>query len=194
MSDRNHTLFEPPSEKIKTYFQSTPWASKLFSDPSLQAFTSGSRIVKTNTTESSFITRTLATDDTIIAWQSFYKPPGPGAGPGETVAIISLGSGVNSHVDTCHGGLVSVVLDEIIGSAVFLQRPIGTVTMTASLKVDYKKPIPTPSMILCRAYTEKIEGRKSWGRGTVEDGIGTALATGEALFITVEKVKPGRKL
>lgn len=66
--------------------------------------------------------------------------------------------------------------------------------MTAYLKVDYKKPVRTPGIVLTRGVVVKKEGKKLWLRGTVEDGEGGILATGEALFIVVEKVKPLPKL
>lgn len=43
----------------------------------------------------------------------------------------------------------------------------------------------------CRSWLEKKEGRKMWGRGTVEDGNGGILAVGEALFLIVAKEKVG---
>ena len=102
--------------------------------------------------------------------------------------MAKLGTGLNGHIDTCHGGFVSVLLDEIIGTAAEYERPLGKTTMTAFLRVDYKKPIVTPSTVLCKAKVDKKEGRKMWGRGTIEDGEGVVLATGEALFVVVEKI------
>lgn len=58
--------------------------------------------------------------------------------------------------------------------------------------MDYKKPVPTPSTVLCRSWVERKEGRKVWGKGTVEDGMGTVFALGEALFIGIEGRKVGR--
>jgi thioesterase superfamily protein 4 len=184
---------QEPSSDTKTHFSSAPWAALLFKDPSLQAFSNESRIPKPSTAET-FTSKTLATDDTISAWQSFYKAPRAEGKFCEVVSLLSLGSGVNGHIDTCHGGFVSAILDEVIGTAAEYERPTDKSTMTAYLKVEYKKPVRTPAVILCRAALEKREGRKLWGRGTVEDGEGTILATGEALFVIVERVKPLEKL
>lgn len=102
--------------------------------------------------------------------------------------MLKLGSGVNGHVDICHGGFVSLLLDEVIGSAAESERPEDKTTMTAYLKVDYKAPVRTPNVVLCRAWVERREGRKIWARGTVEDGQGGVLALGEALFLIVERI------
>jgi thioesterase superfamily protein 4 len=55
--------------------------------------------------------------------------------------------------------------------------------------VDYKKPLKTPNVVLTRAAIEKIEGKKLWVRGSIEDGSGGVLSTGEALFIIMDKAK-----
>jgi acyl-coenzyme A thioesterase PaaI-like protein len=168
---------------------------RLFSDPTLKPVTNESRIVKPTTTSDTFVARTLATPDTIVAWQSFLKiHPPEDTRQGECVTVVKLGSGVNGHIDICHGGFVSVLLDEVIGTAADNVNHPDKSTMTAYLKVDYKKPVPTPGLVLCRAWIERTEGRKIFGRGTVEDGEGTVMATGEALFVVVEKVTAKVKL
>lgn len=86
---------------------------------------------------------------------------------------------------------MSLLLDEVIGSAAEFERGSDESTMTAYLKVDYKGPVRTPGTVLCRAWLERREGRKMWGRGTVEDGRGGVLAVGEALFLTVERERVG---
>lgn len=188
-------IYQPPPAEIARHFQTTPWALALFSDPTLQPFTNESRMVKRTNTADTFMSRTLATDDTIIAWQNFHRisPPG-GAEKVEIIAILKIGSGVNGHVDICHGGFVSLLLDEVIGTVAEDARPKDKSTMTAYLKVDYKKPVRTPAVVLCRAWVENTEGRKIWGRGTVEDGEGGVLAEGEALFLVVGKVTGLAKL
>ena len=194
MSDRNTIVQEEPSEAVKSKFSSTTWATALFSDSTLHPFLNSSRLRKGNPRAETFTAETLATDDTIAAWQSFYKPS---SSPDKFVEIISLlkvGSGINGHVDTCHGGFLSVVMDEIIGNAAEYERPRNKSTMTAYLKVDYKKPVKTPGVILCRSWLEKREGRKMWGRGTIEDGQGSIMTTGEALYLVVEPLQPVEKL
>ena len=66
--------------------------------------------------------------------------------------------------------------------------------MTAYLRVDYKKPVPTPTVVLCRAWVERTEGRKMFTVGTIEDGEGGVYAKGEALFIVIPKVTGKDKL
>lgn len=97
---------------------------------------------------------------------------------------------MNGHIDTCHGGFLSVVLDEVLGTIAEYHRPAQELTMTAYLNVSYKRPVPTPGCILVKAWLEKKEGRKMWAKGVIEDGEGNVSTTGEALFLTVESIRP----
>lgn len=57
--------------------------------------------------------------------------------------------------------------------------------------MNYKKPVPTPNIILGRAKFVRRERNKIYTVGTVEDGDGTIYAMTEAMFIEVER-KPSR--
>ena len=191
-------VLKDPLDEAKAHFQDYPWAMALFSDPSLHPFTND---VKPTSTGDTFVGRTLATPDTISASQFFHchrahpeRGEGAEAPKGETLSLLKIGSGVNGHIDICHGGFVSLLLDEITGTAADSVRPQDKSTMTAYLKVDYKRPVPTPTVVLCRAWVERTEGRKMFTVGTVEDGEGGVYAKGEALFIVIPKVTGQVKL
>jgi thioesterase superfamily protein 4 len=184
-----HFILEPPSEAIQAQFKSTPWAWKLFNDPTLHAMVNESRVIKATNNADTFVSKTLATYDTIRAWQSFYKNVNSPEKSEEVWSLLSLGSGVNGHVDTSHGGFISLVHDESLGLAAESSRPEDKTTMTAYLKIDYKKPMTTPNVVLCRAWLEKKEGKKLFVRGLIEDGQGNVLSISEAMFIIVERAK-----
>lgn len=184
-----HFTLKPPSAKTRAQYQSAPWALKLFDDPTLQAFTNESRLVKRETTADTFVSKTLATEDTIKAWQSFYKAPNSVHKDGEVLSLLSLGSGVNGHIDTSHGGFISLLHDECLGVAAEHMKPPEKTTMTAYLKVDYKRPMRTPGVVLCRAWPEKREGKKLYVKGSIEDGNGNVLSLSEGLFIIVDRAK-----
>ena len=78
----------------------------------------------------------LATQDTIRAWQSFWKAPDASHQNGQVLSLLSIGSGVNGHIDTCHGGFVSLLVDEALGLAAENSRPADKTTMTAYLHVS----------------------------------------------------------
>lgn len=89
---------------------------------------------------------------------------------------------------------MSVILDDVIGTAAGCDKPKDKSTMTAYLKVDYRSPVKTPGVLLARAWLEKREGRKIWGRGVIENEEGNVLADGEALFLVVEPIRLKAKL
>ncbi|PVH86637.1 hypothetical protein DL98DRAFT_510674 [Cadophora sp. DSE1049] len=193
-------IFEPIAASTKAHFDRIPWAKQYTSDPTLQPYTTAARIPKARSTADTFCAITLNTKDTVTVWQSWWKPapspsprgPNPEEGQkkfGESIALLSFSSGLNGHPDTIHGGFLGVILDELIGNAAEYERPHDKSTMTAYLKVDYKRPVATPGTLAVRTWVEKVQGRKIWGRGEVLDKDSNVCATGEALFIVVERVK-----
>tara|TARA_R110002060_G_scaffold72255_2_gene80900 strand:- start:89 stop:715 length:627 start_codon:yes stop_codon:yes gene_type:complete len=188
-------IFEPIPASVKAHFDGIPWTKQYISDPTLQPYTTASRIPKSGSRADTFCAITLNSKDTVTAWQSWWKPaPTPDSKEadkkfGESIALLSFSSGLNGHPDTIHGGFLGVILDELIGNAAEYERPHDKSTMTAYLKVDYKRPVATPGTLAVRTWVEKVQGRKIWGRGEVLDKEGKVCATGEALFIVVERVK-----
>lgn len=58
---------------------------------------------------------------------------------------------------------------------------------TATMTVDYKKPVDTPGVIVCKSWLEgRSEGRKHWVRAVVEQE-GKVVAEGRCLFLEVPR-------
>ena len=103
------------------------------------------------------------------------------------VSIVHLGPALCGHPGIVHGGLLATLLDEGLARACFPALP-NKVGVTASLKIDYRKPCPADSYVVLRAETTKVEGRKAWVKGWIEllgEGTeqGEKLVEAEALFI-----------
>ena len=79
-----------------------------------------------------------------------------------------------------HGGLIATILDETLGTPAFVQ---WTGCATGELSVAYERPVPIPSVVLCRSRVEKTEGRKMWISGELEDGNGLVYVRGRSLFV-----------
>lgn len=54
------------------------------------------------------------------------------------------------------------------------------------LNTTYKKPVPAPGVVLCKAEFVRRERNKTFVRGSIEDGMGTVYTTGEGMFIEVK--------
>ena len=91
---------------------------------------------------------------------------------------------------------MATLLDETMGILLsvnqeFLHRERGEgveiTSMTAYLNMKYLGPVRTPGIVLGRARVEKVDGRKVYIRGTIEDSEGTELTVAECLFIKAKK-------
>lgn len=83
--------------------------------------------------------------------------------------------------DFAHGGLIATLLDETLGTLVFV--PWASGCATAELTVKYGRALPIPGVVLCRSWVERTGGRKVWSQGVLEDGKGAVFARGQSLFV-----------
>ncbi|KAF2209856.1 hypothetical protein CERZMDRAFT_99916 [Cercospora zeae-maydis SCOH1-5] len=180
---------ELPGENLGD-FDDLEWAQAIIRDPAWEEIPFASRTIARNSTMQSLFSRTFATLDTLRACQAFTKSrdtnskEASGASDymkNEIIVIISLGRGLDGHPGLAHGGTIAALFDECLGLGAV--RTLTRPSMTGQLTIKYKAPVPTPSVVLVRCSASKHEGRKAWISGTIEDGMGTVYAEGEALFI-----------
>lgn len=182
--------YDVPHEVVKT-LRRIDWCAKILDNPSLTPVYTLTREPK-ESTEDSLIAETFGTKDTIHTWETFYKhhksSDDKSAPIGGTITILGIGSGLNGHPKMLHGGTVAAIMDEAITSLAGWHNSPGMSGYTAYIKVDYKKPVPTPSTFLVRVLLEgRSSGRKQWLKGTFEDGKGIIFATAESLVVEVPK-------
>lgn len=189
---KTQALFLTPAnipEATLDYFRSTLWCTGILADPAYIAVDSIAEDPDSHIGET-LLRETLNSERGIRASLSLYRAPSAPADTdrnvdtGEIITLYSLGSGLDGQLKTCHGGVLAVLLDDVAG-LILRHDPSVTKhgTYTVSLKIDYRRPVPTPRIVLCRASLVKIEGRKAWVDATVEDGNGVVYATGQTLFL-----------
>lgn len=104
--------------------------------------------------------------------------------------FLTLGPGLNGHAGVAHGGIVVAILDEVLHLLMPINQQRGFMLdvpyMTAFLNTTFLKPVPTCATILAQAKILKVEGRKYFGEGWIEDGHGVILARAEALFVALK--------
>ncbi|DBA95108.1 TPA: hypothetical protein ACH3X1_002620 [Trebouxia sp. C0004] len=110
----------------------------------------------------------------------------------EFSSLITLGKNVCGHPTIVHGGLTAAIVDETFGGLNYVMKKRGMLdpgpAFTVHMVMDWKKPIPAGSHIICTASLDSIEGRKTWVRATVKDRPdGVEYAAGEALFVIPKK-------
>lgn len=136
----------------------------------------------------SMFARTLYTETAIRAQVNFKRPTSePDAiTTTEYCYLLSLGSGVDGKSGRAHGGFNALILDQMTGT-VASQVSGSFAPATATMTVDYKAPIDTPGVILCRGWAVEKERRKVWAKARIEDGSGRVLASAKALFISARQ-------
>jgi len=168
-----------------------PWCAKITSDPSAHeraiSFVRGTPTPLDLSRRNTLIGHTLATPSTLRATRTFTRRTTNGAGESvpECVMLMSLGSGMNGYPDTLHGGMNATLLDTLLGSAVVLRDNSGDY-MTRTLTVVYDRPVRTPAVVLGRAWCERLEGRKMFMKGCLEDGEGRVLTSAEGLWVRLK--------
>lgn len=101
------------------------------------------------------------------------------------MADIKLGTKVNGHPQIVHGGIVSLLFDDIMGFAYGVAiNDFDEVAFTAYIKVDFRAPLPEDSNVLVEVSLEKLEGRKIYLKGTMKSVDGSILySEAESLYV-----------
>jgi thioesterase superfamily protein 4 len=181
----------PPS--ISSHLQQTPWCASILSDPKFTPILFHHRNPPPHLTHRySFFSETLNTPRTFAVWEAFYRTAGSLPGDyGETCAIIELGVGLDGHPNRVQGGVSATILDEVAGIIGYMHKASGKLIVTAYMNVNYRKSMPTPGLVLARAWLdgERSRGKKIYVRARIEDGRGEVFTEAEVLFIEVEAEK-----
>jgi len=169
------------------HFAAIPWCAPHLGGERTVTSTPSWRIPQPNG-EHAFFAETLNSEKTIIHMLEIYEELAhPTDRIDEFKAFLTLGGGVSGHKDVCHGGFVTAILDEIIGLfiPINLRRksiPKG-MYMTAYLNTTFLKPVPTPTTILVRTRLTRVEGRKYYAEGSIENDKGEVLTRADALYV-----------
>lgn len=105
------------------------------------------------------------------------------------LAHARLGSQACGHPGIAHGGALAALLDDAMGTA-FFSAKLGS-GFTASLTLQYKRPVPAGRDVLVHATIDRIEpsssgaSRKVFLTGAICDAADPAIVytTAESLFI-----------
>ena len=101
--------------------------------------------------------------------------------------IGALGAPFVGPPGTVHGGVVAMVLDELLG-AVNACRGMGA--FTGTLTIRFERPTPIAADLELESWVDRTEGRKVFTVGTISAG-GEVTARAEGVFIRVD---PGELL
>lgn len=183
---------DPEAVEAVSYFKCIPWCARLLEDNgSLVVQASPNRNVLPGL-ENQFVASTINSKGTISDWLLFYKRPVTENSGIETLnALIALGHGVTGFPGSLHGGMVSVIFDEVAGLHIVLNGHVPGADLdkpfrTAYINTSFLKPVPTPAVVLVRSWIARVEGRKHWVQTQIENGSGQALAKAEVLYVSIK--------
>ncbi|KAI1092996.1 Thioesterase/thiol ester dehydrase-isomerase [Rostrohypoxylon terebratum] len=122
---------------------------------------------------------------------------------GSASLVLELRDGVRGFNGTVHGGLICAIMDEAMGSLLVVNdnlirqakakgsipadAPGFTAAVTASINVKYRKPIPTPQIVVATASLDRVEGRKMYMHVVVKDQNEQECASCDGMFISISK-------
>ena len=105
------------------------------------------------------------------------------------VALFEFKDIHQSYPERVHGGMITSMLDEIIGRCVWLEEP-ETYGVTTTIKVDFKKPVPYNTKLKGIGKIVKNTSRLFYAEGEIRDMENNLLARAEGTYLKmpVEKI------
>ncbi|KIW13162.1 hypothetical protein PV08_08349 [Exophiala spinifera] len=196
------SMVEPPdtvpdlSDRQYAYFNSVPWCAALLADK--RYTTVPSRFGQPSPdTRGDFFTRTLATDNTIVACLYQERRVDESADPErvsnveEIRAFFATASGVNGFPGVAHGGFVAAVIDETMG---YLIKAHLLASTTEVAPPPGPEPGPKAAKATVRVPLTSSDTMTAVMTGELTIRYKRPVPTGEALLVRtwVERVD-GRK-
>ena len=89
-----------------------------------------------------------------------------------------------SYPDRTHGGMVSALLDELMGRALWINEP-EMFGVTTTLEITYRKPVPLDTLVKARGYITFNSARGFSAKGEIYSMDGTLLAEGKARYFKI---------
>ena len=105
--------------------------------------------------------------------------------PGEVVANVTLPAHFQGYPGITHGGIIAAMLDEVAGRAHMGSGPDPRFMFTASLKVRYRKNVPTEQPLHIVGTAGARKGRMAEATSAIYDAQGNLLADAEAILVDV---------
>lgn len=104
------------------------------------------------------------------------------------IARVTLGAAYEGGVGIAHGGVVSMIWDQVLALANVVAGVAGP---TGELRVRYLAPTPLAQELCFEAWHDRVEGRRliALGRCYVGD---TIVSEAEGVFIALDQSRSGR--
>ena len=103
---------------------------------------------------------------------------------GSLATVVTFKDTHQSYPDRTHGGMVSALLDELMGRTLWVTDP-ETFGVTTTLEITYRRPVPLETKVKARAVITFNSPRGLTAKGAVYSMDGELLAEGKAKFFKI---------
>ncbi|MGD0473572.1 MAG: PaaI family thioesterase [Candidatus Velthaea sp.] len=104
-------------------------------------------------------------------------------------ATVTLASHLQGYRGIAHGGIVMLLLDEVMAHA---SGNAGEKVVTAAVAVRFRGPVPLGEPLTLEGRVCSKRGKILKVEGFVRDAAGALLASAEGSFASLGPVEPGR--
>ncbi len=102
---------------------------------------------------------------------------------GESIALFTPRSELQSYPGIMHGGISATILDETIGRAIMSLYGQNSFGVTIELNIRYKKPVPTEVELKVVGRITKDKGRIFEGSGEIYLPDGTVAVSAKGKYM-----------
>ena len=95
---------------------------------------------------------------------------------------VTFRSEHQSYPNRTHGGMISTLLDELMGRALWINQP-ETFGVTTTMSLTYRRPVPYGVKLKARGYITFDSRMGFSAKGEIYDTDGNILAEGSARYL-----------
>ena len=105
------------------------------------------------------------------------------------MSVFKFSEHHQSYPGRAHGGMISTMLDEIVGRAIWIDEPLMW-GVTMDIKVKFRKPVPLETTIYAKGIITKNTSKFFVGVGYIYDVYGNILAEANVNYfkLPIEKI------
>lgn len=207
-----HGRTSPDLQKGLEYFSSVEWTRKIIENHEYKPTAISFRENILGPREDTYFGATMKTPQTVSHWICLLHRKFPNNVKGRTLTngsfdlslpppsssidcifLIRLGTGLWGFRDTMHGGAICSILDQTMSLCAGAHRntvpDVGGHLHTATLQVDFRRPILVPEIVLVECWLEYRDGRKWMIKGRIKDASGAILAESKGLWVLTKPEK-----
>ncbi|KAL4729456.1 hypothetical protein ACLX1H_003876 [Fusarium chlamydosporum] len=181
-----------------SFFASHPWTAALLCAPDTIPFLPSCRNPQSPAHDQLF-GNVLNKDRGLPHFISYFHAPSvkvardPLHNITEIFVLVSVGEGTSGYPGVVHGGVVTALLDETMGTIFDLNATLGkearafkTASVTGGIEVKFLKAVPTNSVLCIAAVAEEIDGRKTKVRAEMKNEEGEVLASCTSKWVALK--------